>query len=485
MKGLAFEVVDHFAGVLAGIGEENAEFEIGDAGRHLGEVDAEGGTLAVELGQHPLAVDETAVLDHAGEVVAHFHVQHTFHFLAFLEVERLDVGGCGVAHDHEIAKGAHVGFEPAAGFALDAALDQAGGEGRRFVALELAENELLGLEADDDRDAEGPGAVRGIGAAEGLDGVDGRDVAAVVLKAVGEDVVVVNHAGGHFNLIVATVDLEGPADGEAVGAEVVGWVFRHLVHGDEGFEMVSYIETADGLVAVVVGDGDGDAVEGGVAVDEADAAVAKGAGILGRVTHKAAGENVGLTGGGEVVPVELGIDGAGVAVGNLVDPILKEGRAVDPNVDAVVAVVHGGAFGAVGGVDAHIETPKDGQRIVGRAESAALAAEVDLVGGLGSVETGVFVDRQESDALNGGRDGVVEGDAVGQGVERLLGAGVAHFVVEVGAAAHAAVAGVGDELSALDGQSPFGDDGVEGIALVGALKGKDVVGNGAMVAVEM
>ena len=102
--------------------------------------------------------------------------------------------------------------------------------------------------------------------------------------------------------------------------------------------------------------GDSDAVEGGVAVDEADAAVAKGAGWAHGVARESAGDDVGLAGGEEMAVVELGVDGAGVAEGDLVDAILEEVSTVDPDVETFVAVALSRAFGHIGGIDGDVET---------------------------------------------------------------------------------------------------------------------------------
>ena len=203
------------------------------------EGDAEGGGFAVEFGQHPLAIDEATVFADSREVVAHLHAQRRgCDFASLLEVEGFDIGCRGVGGDYEVAIDSGIGFEPTTGFAFDAAFDYAGRKGGEFVVAQGTEDELCGLEAYDQRHAELPSAVRRIGGFPRFDGVDGRDVAAVFLKAVEQEVVVIDHSGRHLYLIVAPMDAERPTDGEAVGEEVVGRMLGDVVHGDEGFETV-------------------------------------------------------------------------------------------------------------------------------------------------------------------------------------------------------------------------------------------------------
>ena len=103
-------MVHQFARVLATVGEEDAELEVGGRGGELIEVDGEGGRFTVELTQDPFAIDETAVLGNARKVITHLHVEDFAHFLAFFEIEGFYVGRRRVAHDNEIAKSTHIGF---------------------------------------------------------------------------------------------------------------------------------------------------------------------------------------------------------------------------------------------------------------------------------------------------------------------------------------------------------------------------------------
>lgn len=478
-------MIDQLAGIVAAVGEEDAQLEVGGKGWELPQVDGEGCRLAVELAEYPLAVDKATVLGHAGEVVAHLHAQHLAYLAPLLEVEGFDIGRLVIAHDHKIAKTAYVGLQPTAGAPLDIAFDKAGGQSRSPVARKLANHQLLRLIADDYGHAEGPCAVGRIGALPRLDGVDGGDVAAVVLETMSEQVVVVKHASGHVDLIVATIHLQRLLGEEAIGAEAIRGVLGELVHGHEGLEAVADIDGADSPVAVVVGDAYGDAVERGVAIDKPDATVAKGAGRPGGVRREAPGDDVGLAGGDKVVPVELGIDGAGVGKGYLLYPILEKWNSIDPYIQALVAIVWGRALGAVRSPNAHIEAPQDGDGICLGAQGGARPVEGDLEGGRGAVEAGALVGRQQTDATDCGREGVADSHPVGQGVERLLGARVADFVVEVGTAAHAAIAGISNQLAAPDRQHPFGEGGVEGVALVHTLEVEHVGSNVAMVAVEV
>ena len=104
--------------------------------------------------------------------------------------------------------------------------------------------------------------MRGIRAPPGFDGVDGRYVATVFLHAVEEEVVIIDHAGRHFDLIVAATHTERPADGKAVGKEVIRGMLGDVVHGHKRFEGIAYIQRTYGGIAVEVGDGDSDAMEG-------------------------------------------------------------------------------------------------------------------------------------------------------------------------------------------------------------------------------
>ena len=198
--------------VAAAVGEEDGEVEGGGLVGDLSEVDGEGGGLAVELGEDPLAVDEAAVFADAGEVVVHLEVEDAGGDTSvLLEVEGLDGGRRGVGGYDEVAEEACVGFEPTAGLALDATLDDACGERREVVAAEAADDLLLGLDTDDEGHAYLIGAVRRIGAEPGSDGDDGREIAAVFLDAVQQEVVVVGHACRHVDLVFTAADGEGPA----------------------------------------------------------------------------------------------------------------------------------------------------------------------------------------------------------------------------------------------------------------------------------
>lgn len=472
--------------VAAAVGEEDGEVEGGGLIGNLSEVDGEGGGLAVELGEDPLAVDEAAVFADAGEVVVHLEVEDAGGDTSvLLEVEGLDGGRRGVGGYDEVAEEACVGFEPTAGLALDATLDDACGERREVVAAEAADDLLLGLDTDDEGHAYLIGAVRRIGAEPGSDGDDGREIAAVFLDAVQQEVVVVGHACRHVDLVFTAADGEGPAHQEAVGEEVIGWMFGYVVHGDETLEAVAHVEAAHRLVAVVVGDGDGDAVQGGVAIDEADAAVAVGACGTHGVAGQTSREDVALLGGEVVRVVELGVDGACVAKGDFVHLVLEEGLAVDPDVDAVVAIAEGRALGHVCGIDTDIETAQDIERIGLGAEDRVLTADIELEGFFEMVDAAVFIDREDADAADGGRNGVAECHAILQGVEGLLGACVANLVMEMRAAAHAAVAGVCNEVAAADREDVGREGGVEGVALMGGLILQHILGDGAVIAVEV
>ncbi len=129
-----------------------------------------------------------------------------------LEIKRLEGRGSHIVGYNEIAKVTHIGFEPKTGFAFHFAFHHTGGKGREFVILQFTKNQLFGFKANDQGDTELPSAVRGIGTLPWLDGVDWRDITAVFLVAMDEKVVIVDHACGHVNLIVATANTEGPAD---------------------------------------------------------------------------------------------------------------------------------------------------------------------------------------------------------------------------------------------------------------------------------
>lgn len=257
------------------------------------------------------------------------------------------------------------------------------------------------------------------------------------------------------------------------------------VHRHEAFEAVADIYGADRLVAVIVGDRHGDAVEGGVAVDEADAAIAEGAGGAYGVAGEAAGDDIALLRGEVLVVVELGIDGAGLGKGEAFQTILEEGHAIDPDVDTVVAVARRGALGAVGGIDREVEAADDGEGVVDGAEGHGVVGEVELVVLLAAVDTAVAIDRQQTDAADRGGGMVLDLHAIGERVEDVEGAGVAHLVVEMGTAAHATVAGEGHDVALADRQHALGKGGVEGVGLLLTLDVIDEVADGAVVAVEV
>ena len=57
--------------------------------------------------------------------------------------------------------------------------------------------------------------------------------------------------------------------------------------------------------------------------------------------------------------------------------------------------------------------------------------------------------------------------------------------MQVWSCAHAAVAGVGDEVTLMNGQYTFGDGSIEGIALITRLKVANIFGNSAMIAIQV
>ena len=471
--------------VAAAVGEEDGEVEGGGVGVGLLEVDAESGCLAIELGEDPLLVDEAAVFAHAREVVAHLHIEHLGSFAALLEIDGLDVGRSCINSHNEVAKYAGVGLKPTSIFALDAAFHHAGGKGREAGAVKAADNLLLRLVAYEQGHADLVGVMWRIGAAPGLDGEDGREIAAVLLGAMEELVVVVDHVGGHLYLIIATADAEGPAHEEAVGCQMIGWMLGDFVHGHKAFKAVADIEDADGLVAVVVGDGHGDAVEGGVAIDEADAAVTKGAGGAYGVAFETAGDDIALLRGEVLVVVELGVDAASLGEGEAFHAVLEEGDAVNPDVDTVVAVAGRGAFGAVGSVDREVEAPNNGEWVIDGAEGHGIVGERELVRPFASVNATMAVDGQHTDAANGGSRVVAKFHTISEGVKDIKGTGVANLVVEMGATARTRVACKGHKVALMNGQHALGESGIEGIGLLFALNVIDIVGDSAIVAVEV
>ena len=186
-----------------------------------------------------------------------------------------------------------------------------------------------------------------------------------------------------------------------------------------------------------------------------------------------------------MVEVELCVDSAGVGVGDNVHFVLEERTAVDPDVDAVETVIGSGTFRLVRSPNSDVEATEYGNRVFGGAKARGFVAEVDLVWGFGTVDSAVFVDGKQSDAFDGGCLFVDKGDAVMEGIEALLGAGVAHFIMEVRPTAHTTVAGVGYEVATVNGEQPLGHDGVEGVALMLGLVATDVLGNIAVVTVKV
>ena len=69
----------------------------------------------------------------------------------------------------------------------------------------------------------------------------------------------------------------------------------------------------------------------------------------------------------------------------------------------------------------------------------------------------------------GRANGIGETQTVTEWIEGLLGAGVTHFEVEVGTAAHTRVAGIGYKVAFVDRKHPLGDGGIESIALNASL----------------
>ena len=100
---------------------------------------------------------------------------------------------------------------------------------------------MFGFVANDEGNSQLVGAMRGIRAPPGFDGVDGRYVATVFLHAVEEEVVVIDHAGRHFDLIVAAAHTERPADGKAVGKEMIGRMLGDVVHRHKRFEGIANV----------------------------------------------------------------------------------------------------------------------------------------------------------------------------------------------------------------------------------------------------
>ena len=100
---------------------------------------------------------------------------------------------------------------------------------------------MFGFVANDEGNSQLVGAMRGIRAPPGFDGVDGRDIATIFLHAVEEEVVVIDHAGGHLDLIVAAAHTERPADGKTVGKEVIRGMLGDVVHGHESFEGIANV----------------------------------------------------------------------------------------------------------------------------------------------------------------------------------------------------------------------------------------------------
>ena len=186
-----------------------------------------------------------------------------------------------------------------------------------------------------------------------------------------------------------------------------------------------------------------------------------------------------------MVEVELCVDSAGIGVSDNVHFVLEERTAVDPDVNAVETVVGSGTFRLVRSPNSDVEATEYGNRVFGGAKARGFVAEVDLVWGFGAVDAAVFVDGKQSDAFDGGCLFVDKGDAVMEGIEALLGAGVAHFIMEVRPTAHTAVAGVGYEVATVNGKQSLGHDGVEGVTLMLGLVASDVLGYIAVVTVKV